>query len=212
VKEFRLEWRQKLAFNSILLYIGSTVFVCYMSFGVKAEKISPYTWNVLFWIIMLFVAVNAVAKSFIQERQGRQLYYYSIASPQAIILSKIIYNFLLMFVFSLVAFIFYSLVLGNPVNDVSFFLLAVFLGATGFACSLTLISAITSKASANSSLMAVLSFPVLLPMLLMLIRISKNAVDGLNRSVSYDEIVILVSVNVMLGAISYILFPYLWRS
>ena len=178
----------------------------------KAEKITVFTWNALFWIIMLFISINAVAKSFLQERQGRQLYYYFLASPQAIIVSKMFYNFLLMVIFSGICFFFYSVILGNPVQDNLYFLWAVLLGAMGFSSSLTLISAITSKASANASLMAVLSFPVIIPMLLMLLKLSKNAIDGLDRSVSQDEIVILVSVNLMLAAISYILFPYLWRS
>lgn len=212
LKEIRLEWKQKLAFNSILLYIGSTVFVCYLSFGVKAEKITVFTWNALFWIIMLFISINAVAKSFLQERQGRQLYYYFIASPQIIITAKMVYNFLLMTIFSAICFLFYSIILGNPVQDKLYFCLAILLGAMGFSSSLTLISAITSKASANASLMAILSFPIVIPMLLMLLKLSKNAIDGLDRSVSLDEIVILVSVNLMLAAISYILFPYLWRS
>lgn len=212
VKEFQLEWRQKLAFNSILLYIGSTVFVCYLSFNVKSNQLSPITWNALFWIILLFVSVNAIAKSFIQESRNRQLYYYTIASPQAILLAKMIYNILLMLIFSVVTFLFYSIVLGNPVLDMLFFFLALVLGAVGFSGTFTLISGIASKANSGASLMAILSFPVILPILLMLIRLSKNAMDGLARSVSMDEIYILVSVNIMLAAISYVLFPYLWRS
>ena len=207
-----LEWRQKIAFNSILLYTGATVFICYMSFGVRAGRLSPFTWNALFWIIMLFIAINAMAKSFIQERSGRQLYYYSIASAAQIILSKMFYNFLLMLLFSIMAFIFYALVLGNPVQDMTYFFITIALGAMGFSFSLTLISAITSKAGANTSLMAILSFPVLIPMLLVLIKLSKNSMDGLSRSVSQDELVILVSVNLLLGMISYLLFPYLWRA
>jgi heme exporter protein B len=81
-KEILLEWRQKFAINGILLYLGSTVFVCYLSFGVKGNKLSPYVWNALFWVILLFASVNAIAKSFIQERHGRQIYYYSLLSPQ----------------------------------------------------------------------------------------------------------------------------------
>lgn len=212
VKEFQLEWRQKLAFNSILLYIGSTVFVCYLSFNVKSDQLSPITWNALFWIILLFVSVNAIAKSFIQESRNRQLYYYSLASPQAIVLSKMVYNIILMLVFSVVTLLFYSIVLGNPVLDKLFFFLALLLGAVGFSATFTLISGIASKANAGASLMAILSFPVILPILLMLIRLSKNAMDGLARSVSMDEISILVSVNIMLAAISYVLFPYLWKS
>src|SRR6478609_2325171 len=91
-KEILLEWRQRFALNGILLYLGSTVFLCYLSFGVKGNTLSPYVWNALFWVILLFTSVNAIAKSFMQERAGRMIYYYSIASPQAIIISKIIYN------------------------------------------------------------------------------------------------------------------------
>jgi len=69
-KEMLLEWRQKYAFNGSILYVVSTVFVCYLSFK---NIIDPPVWNALFWIIMLFVSVNAIAKSFIQENSARQL-------------------------------------------------------------------------------------------------------------------------------------------
>lgn len=211
-KEFLLEWRQKYALNGILLYLSSTIFVCYLSFAVRGNTLNPSTWNALFWIILLFTSVNAIAKSFINERSSRNLYYYTIASPQGIILSKILYNCLLMVFLSFTGFLFYAFVLGNPVQSISLFLLNILLGAIGFSCTLTLISGIASKANNSSTLMAILSFPIILPMLLLLIKISKNAIDGLNRSVSNDDILILCAVNVMLGALSYILFPYLWRS
>ena len=105
-KEIILEWRSKYAFNGILLYVVSTVFVCYLAF----KQISPITWNALFWIIMLFASVNAVVKSFVQESRGRQLYYFVIASPQAVILSKIIYNILLLQLLTAIALGFYVLV------------------------------------------------------------------------------------------------------
>jgi heme exporter protein B len=60
--------------------------------------------------------------------------------------------------------------------------------------------------------MAILSFPVILPIMLMVIKLSKNAMDGLERSVSTDEILILVAINAIVFAVSYLLFPYLWRS
>ena len=100
-KEIRLEWRQRYALNGMILYIVCTVFVCYMSFALKVKGIEPITWNTLLWIILLFTAVNSITKSFTQESSGRQLYYYTIASPQGIILSKIIYNIVLLFALSL---------------------------------------------------------------------------------------------------------------
>ena len=85
----------------MLLYVISTVFVCYLSFR---NVVSVPVWNALFWIIMLFASINAVGRSFIQERKGRLLYYYSIASPQAFLLAKMAYNSLLMLVITFLAY------------------------------------------------------------------------------------------------------------
>ncbi|WP_075350095.1 heme exporter protein CcmB [Algoriphagus marinus] len=211
-KELRLEWRQKYALNGILLYVVSAVFITYLSVGAKAGNLSINSWNALYWIIILFSAVNAVAKSFIQEHQGRQLYYYMIASPEAIILSKIIYNTGLTLVLALLGYGVFSVILGNPVQDQGLFLLNLVLGAMGFSATLTMVSGIASKAGNNATLMAILSFPVIIPILLMAIRISKNALDGLDWTVSTDKLIALLAINAIVAVTGYILFPYLWRS
>jgi heme exporter protein B len=203
-----LEWRSKYALNGILLYVVSTVFVCYLAFR---QVSSAQTWNALFWIIMLFASVNAITKSFIQESRARQLYYYTIASPKAIIISKIIYNIFLMILLSLIALGFYSLVFNNPMGDPMFYLLSVLLGSISFASIFTMISGIASKASNGGGLMAILSFPLVIPLLVVLIKFSKNAMDGLDRSVSYDEIGVILAINVIVITTSLLLFPYLWR-
>ena len=202
-----LEWRSKYALNGILLYVVSTVFVCYQAF----KSVDPTTWNALFWIIMLFASVNAINKSFVQERASRQLYYYSIASAKAVILSKIIYNILIMLLLSAIAFFVYSIIFKNPLGDPLLYLVAVLLGSMGFAAVFTMVAGISAKAGNNSTLMAVLSFPIIIPLLLILIKLSKNAMDGLERSVSYDEVMVLAGINVITIAISLLLFPYLWR-
>lgn len=207
-KEIRMEWRQRYAFNGLVLFVVSTVFVCYLSFK---HIVDPPTWNALFWIIMLFAAINAVAKSFVQENSHRRLYYYTLVSPQAVILSKTIYNLLLMLVLGLINLLFYSLFIGNPVQDGLLFTIAMLLGSAGLAGVLTMISAIASKVGQNTTLMAILSFPVLIPLLITAIKLSKNAMDGLDWSVSTQFILILVCINVMVGVLAYILFPYLWR-
>jgi len=211
-KDILLEWRQKYTFNGMLLYVGCTIFVTYLSFNTKTSALGAVTWNTLFWIIMLFVGVNAVAKSFIQEREGRILYYYELVDPESIILAKIIYNVILMSLLGLVALGLYSVVLGNPVVDNKLFLLNVILSSIGFSSTLTLISAIASKTENGTTLMAVLGFPVIIPLLLMAIRISNNALDGLDWSASSGSLIILVAINIIVITLSLILFPYLWRS
>lgn len=206
-KEILLEWRSKYAFNGILLYVLSTVFVCYLSF----KTTPPLVWNALFWIILLFTAINAIAKSFMQESKGKLLYYYTIASPHAIIVSKVIYNILLMILMAFIALLAYSVVFTNEIGDIGLYLVAVLLGSISFSTVFTMISAIASKAGNNGTLMAILSFPVIIPLLMLIIKLSKNAMDGLDKSVSYDEIGVLCIINVIVIVISLLLFPYLWR-
>ncbi|MBL0102734.1 MAG: heme exporter protein CcmB [Bacteroidetes bacterium] len=207
-KEILLEWKQKYAFNGLLLYVISTVFVCYLSFK---QIVDLPTWNALFWIIQLFAGVNAIAKSFLQESRGRMLYYYTIADPRSFILSRIIYNFMLMMVISGFNLLFYSLFIGNPVQDMPMFILAMVLGSTGFSAVLSMVSAIAAKAGNNFTLMSILSFPILLPLLMVTIRFSKNALDGLAFSVSQSLVIMLLGFIAMIVAMAYMLFPYLWR-
>lgn len=211
-KDLVVEWRNRYAINGILLYLISTIFICYLSFNLQQNQLSIATWNALFWIIMLFTSINAVVKSFLQESSSRFTYYYAIASPEAIILSKIIYNSLLMILLGGAGYLFYSLVLGNPVEDHGLFVLNLILASIGFSSSLTMISGIVSKAGQNTTLMAVLSFPIVLPLLLVVIRVSKNAINGISGEENLKHLLVLVSINVIVGTVSYLLFPYLWRS
>lgn len=211
-KDLVVEWRQRYAINGILLYLVSTIFIAYLSFNLRQNELTTSAWNALFWIILLFTSVNAIAKSFMQESEARLLYYYSIASPQGIIFSKIIYNAGLMIILGFTGFLFYMLILGNPVLDIWLFMLNILLASYGFSASLTLVSAIASKAGNNATLMAILSFPVVIPILLMVINISKSAIDGMAISMSLDKILTLIAINIIVTTVSYILFPYLWRS
>ncbi len=210
-KEIQLEWRQKYAMHGLLLYLASTVFVCYLSFKAKQQAIHPITWNTLFWIILLFIAINAIGKSFTQESAQRNLFYYTIASPEAIIFSKITYNTLVMTGISLIGIVFYSWVMGNPVGNFPLYLLSLVLGAIGFSATLSMVAGIAAQGENTATLMAVLSFPIILPLLLMLLKVSKSAMDGLSIQENWDEIAILTSIDVIVIVLSGILFPYIWR-
>lgn len=207
-KEFYLEWKNKNTLMGILLYVVSTIFVCYLTFK---QVIDVSTWNALFWIIMLFASINAVSKGFLQESEGRQLYYYTLASAEAIILSKIIYNILLMSVLALMSFMFYSLFLGNIVEDIPWFLLGVVMGSAGLASAFTMVSAIAYKANNNGVLVAILGFPLILPLMLVIIKFSNEALVGVERLSSIGNLLIISLLNIIIVVLSYLLFPYLWR-
>lgn len=207
-----LELRRKAVISGISLYLFSLIFICYLTFSLRQNVINEVTWSALFWLAILFSVVNSVAKSFVGEKRGIYIYYYSIASAQAIILSKIIYNIFLCLVLSVAGFVLFAVLLHNPVQDTFLFLITLVLTSIGFSASLTLISGIASKANNSNILMAVLSFPVVIAILLMAIKITKNALDGLDFSASYDELLNLLAINCILSVLAYLLFPYIWRS
>lgn len=205
--EFLLEWRQRNALGGILLYVVSTVFVAYITFKV----VPPLAWIAIYWVIMLFAGTNAVAKSFMQLSPGRMLYYYCTVNPLQLVAAKLLYNTLLLWTIHLLTALVLSVLVGNPVQDMPWFLFTGAVGIIGFSGILTLVSAIAQKASNQSTLMAVLSFPVLIPVLVLVIKLSKNALDGLDRAVGYESLGSLLAINALVVAVALLLFPYLWK-
>lgn len=207
-KDVLLELRQQHTLYGILLYIAATIFVLYLS----VDELESTVWNGLFWVIQLFVCVNAVAKSFLQESKGRMLYYYSIVSPVTFITAKIIYNIGLMMGMSVVSLLLFSLFLGSPVTNAAVFTGITVLGGASISLVFTLMSAIAAKASQNAALMAILGFPVILPLLLLLMRLSKTAFSEVFKEGALLQVTgLIVGLDALIIVMAVILFPYLWK-
>ena len=207
-KDILLEFRQKHTFYGILLYIASTIYVLFLSM----DNLNANVWNGLFWVIQLFICVNAVAKSFLQESRGRMLYFYSIASPVEFIVAKILYNVVLMMCMSLLSLLLFVIFLNNPVDNSLRFIGIVVLGGAGLSIVFTLMSAIAAKAQQNAALIAILGFPVILPQLLMLMKLSKAAFAEVFKEGAVLELAgLIIGLDVLVIALAVILFPYLWK-
>ncbi len=209
--EWQLDRRQKHAWGSMALYVVSTVYVCYQ--GVRHLSETPI-WNALFWIILLFAAFNALGRSFQRENAGRQLYLYTLASPRSVVLARTIYNAITMAVLSLLSLAAYALFIGSaPLEGAQMgtFVLVVMAGGVGFALVLTLISALAARAGNGIGLMAILGFPIVLPMLLSVMKASKLALDGMGWDVTGKYVIWLLLIDVITVVLAWLLFPYLWR-
>ncbi len=205
-KDLLLEVRQQYSFYGILLYIGATIFVLYMAINEPEAKV----WNGLFWVIQLFICINAVAKSFLQESRGRMLYFYSIASPRDFVLAKLLFNSLLMLAMSMLSLLLFSLFLGSPINKAGPFIGLVLLGGWSLSLVFTFLAAIAAKAQQNAAIMAVLGFPIILPQLLLLMRLSNAAFAPL-LTIPLNTVLLLVALDLMVILLAVILFPFLWK-
>lgn len=208
-KDIMLELRQQHTFYGILLYIASTIFVLHLT---MPESPDANVWNSLFWVIQLFVCVNTVAKSFLQESRGRMLYFYSIASPVEFIIAKLLFNVILMILMSLVSLLLFFTFLDNPVSNSLWFTGIVLLGGTSISLVFTLMSAIAAKAQQNAALIAILGFPVILPILLLLMRLSKAAFAEIFKEGAIFQLSGLIGLmDLLVIVLAVILFPFLWK-
>jgi len=185
--------RQQYTFYGVLLYVASTIFVLHLAMW---EPEGP-VWKGLFWMMMLFICVNAVAKSFLQEGKERLLYFYTIAGARDFILSKLLFNALLMVVMSLLS--------------VGLFLLMSMLGGFSLSLVFTFIAAIAARAQQSAALMAIMGFPLVIPQLLLLNKASTVAFEQVLQGGFGSMLLLIIGLDVLLVAMAIILFPFLWK-
>jgi heme exporter protein B len=205
-KDVLLEVRQQYSFYGILLYIASTIFVLYLAI----EEPESRVWNGLFWVIQLFVCINAVAKSFLQESRSRMLYFGSIVSPQNFILAKLLFNSLLILAMSGLSLILFSLFFGNPALKMGAFIGLVFLGGWSLSLVFSFLAAIAAKAQQNAAIMAILGFPLIIPQLVMLMKISATAFSNA-APIPTTPVLMLLILDFLVILLATILFPFLWK-
>lgn len=206
-KDLLMEWRQKHMLFGVLLYVGSTVFVIFMMSGQPDAKI----WNALFWITQLFVAVNSVAKSFLQEHPNRFRYYYTLVRPSTFLMAKMLYSIVLMFIMSMVSLALFWLMLGWPLAQSGLFMLVTFTGSLSLSAVFTFLSAIAARAQQNAALMAILGFPLVTPLLMILSKLATTALEPVYMPGWWSLAIVLLALDVLVIFLGIILFPFLWQ-
>lgn len=206
-KDLLMEWRQKHALFGVLLYVGATVFVVYMMNGQPDARV----WNALFWLTQLFVAVNSMAKSFLQEHPHRFRYYFTIVRPATFLLAKMVYSTVLMVIMCAISLLLYSLMLGWPLINTGLFILIAITGSLSLSVVFTFLSAIAARAQQNASLMAILGFPLVTPVLMILSKLATAAVQPVYMPGWWGLALVLLGLDVLIVLLGVILFPFLWQ-
>lgn len=168
-------------------------------------------WNGLFWMMQLFICVNAVAKSFLQESRGRMLYFYSIAGPVEFMLSKLIFNALLMLLMSLLSMMLFRLFLGSPLAHPLRFAGISILGGLSLSLVFSFLAAVAARAQQNAALMAIMGFPLIIPQLLLMMKLSNTAFADVIQAGVGNMVLLLSGFDVLVILLSLVLFPFLWK-
>lgn len=206
-KDLVMEWRQKHALFGVFVYVGATVFVVYMMNGQPDARV----WNALFWLTQLFVSVNTMAKSFLQEHSNRFRYYYTITKPSTFLLAKLVYSLVLMVVMCTISLLLYGLMLGWPPVQAGLYIAIAFTGSLSLTVVFTFLSAITARAQQNASLMAILGFPLVTPVLMMLSKLAQSGLSPVYMPGWWGLALVLLALDAVIVGLGLILFPFLWK-
>lgn len=209
-KDIVSEFRTRYAINAILMFALVTLTV--ISFAVGAFSPTKEVMAALFWIILFFAAMSGLAQVFIKEEESGTALALKLASDGTVIFfGKLLFNLALLFALTIIVVPLFIILLKTEPANWLFFLYAILLGNIGLAGATTIIAAIVSKATIKGALFTVLSFPVLMPLLIAVIEITKSAfLGGVFKDIA-APMQLLVAYDVVMIILSYLLFDFVWR-
>ena len=207
-KEWQLELRRPQAFLAVILFTMSLCYILYKSFN----TLGPREWGTMIWIAVLFAALNAIVKSFIQEDAGSNYFYFQIIKPTELLIAKLVYNYFFTFLIFALMLGGFSFFLENPIRDTKLFLQGAALGILGINIVFTTISALSGIGTGGSStLMAILALPLILPILLLLIKITAVASGLIADSSVGMDLQLLLGIDLLYLAVIFLMFKELWK-
>lgn len=211
LKDFRSELRTRYAINALAMFIIVAISVILFSIG--NEKINENLTSGLFWVVIFFTAMSGLSRAFVsEEERGTTLTLQLIASPTTVFSGKLIFNVILVFAMNaIIALLYGTLFEDFVIKNYLLFLATFVLGNIGLAVSSTIIAAIIAKAGAKGTLYPVLSFPILLPLILTCVQLTLFSFDGTSFEKSKFELAIVVSYDVIMITVSYLLFDFIWK-
>ena len=205
--EWRLEFRQRATLAGVVLFALGTVYLFSLAFG----QLEARLWNALFWIVLLFAATNTVAAAFRRELTYRYAYYHQFAPPLSLYLAKVVYHTLVLTVLGVLVWLALGLVFGNPVRDVGLFALTLGLASLGLSLVLTFLSLLAARVERGPGLIAILAFPVSIPILLTSIKLGAVATRVIQQLSTSRDVLTLCGIDLLAVGMSVFLVPLLWQ-
>jgi heme exporter protein B len=205
--EARMEFRRPAALWMLILYLACTLFICFQVFGPLQN---PDIFGALFWVIMVFSAVQAAHRSFGQESAGRQVYLYFLSSAIPLMMARLFWAVCSGWIWALGALALFFGLLEGPVNFSLSGVIGVVLSATfSLNVIMTFVGAVAARAGQGQGMAAILGLPLLMPVLVM-------ATVAFGKALIADQtwshyLWMLGAIGSGTAVAGTVLFPYLWR-
>lgn len=209
-KEWRTELRTRHGIAAILLFGVTTLVTISLALGpagvssTERETVLP----VLLWILLLFAVSTGLPRTFGQEEETHTATALRLSAlPSALYAGKTLYSLTLVVILEILVTPLFLALTGMTVPHPFRLLAALLAGALGLASAGTLLAAMVAQAPNRGALFPVLAFPVLLPLLLMAVELTRGAVTGEPAPMVLLQLVLYDGTLLVAGLM---LFPPVW--
>lgn len=210
-KDLRSELRTRYALNASGMFVAVVVFV--VTYSIGSEPITAPVTAALLWICLFFTAVTSLSRSFVAESERNTLLLLRLSIPSTpVYFGKLLFNLAVGLISN--GAIIALFLLFQPKSyqgSVLVLFLVTFVLSLGLAAAMTIVSAILTRTSARGALSAVLSFPILLPLVFLGVEALKRGASGRGIEVMSGQLVLSGAYDVIVVSVSYILFDILWK-
>jgi heme exporter protein B len=213
-KELTAELRSRVALNAIGLFGLTTLIAVAYQIGPYQiqEQDRPHLLSALLWIILFFAATSGLSRVFVKEEDAHTAKTLRLAArPLAVLGGKYLFNLLLLLALYALIVPLYCALMGYAVRGVGGLLLVLVAGAVALAATTTIVAAIIARASGSTTLFAILSVPLVLPLLVMLIQGTRAAAASSELAVVLPALQGVVSLGGAVMIVSVYLFPVVWH-
>lgn len=212
LKDARLELRTRYALGALALFVAASLVLTRVALG--AGGVRPEIAAALLWLIILFAAAVGLGRSFLLEAERGTVLLLQLTVPSgAVYAGKLLFNVVLTVALNAAAGAGVVIVLAPAVPAPGLLALTLVLGAIGLAGATTLLAAVLARAAGAGPMLAVLAFPVLVPLLFSGVALTRLAfTPGSNPwpDATQDLLSLVGYAGLMITA-SVLLFDYVWR-
>ena len=210
VKDIRCELRTRHALGAVLLFaVTSTVAA---SFTLTAWGGKSAVASALLWLVVYFSAMSGLSRSFVREEEtGTAALLKLAAPPNGVFLGKLVFTLATLVAIEIITVPLFVALMGCAVAWWGLLICLLLVGSVGLSAGATVAAAMVAKAATKGALYAVISFPLLVPVLGIAIHGTDLALAGRDAAMVAGDIRLLVYYAGAVITGSLMLFRFIWE-
>jgi heme exporter protein B len=209
-KDWRIEGRARDVLTATIFFAGLVVMILAFAFGPETTRLREAAPGVL-WVAIAFASILAASRAFASEAEDgalEALLLYPVPH-ELIYLGKLLSNIGLMLMLALLVVPLTVLLYDVKVGEnLPLLLLTVFLGVIGFSIISTFQSSLTVNLRARESLLPVLIFPLVVPVVIGAVKATTLIVTNGSGNEIWGWLRLLIGFNVVYVTVCTLVFPF----